>query len=101
MLAAPAAKTPPGGRSAVLIVLDTLRRDHMSLYGYRRKTTPALERGPEAAWSSTTPPPWRSWTLPSHASMFTGLWPRSHGAHAFRGEEDQPINVYPLLAGAA
>ena len=28
--------------------------------------------------------------------MFTGLWPRSHGANAFRGEQDLPINVYPL-----
>ena len=43
-LAAPTANAPPSARSAVLIVLDTLRRDHMSLYGYPRKTTPALDQ---------------------------------------------------------
>ena len=101
LLATPAAGAPAGGRSAVLIVLDTLRRDHMSLYGYTRKTTPALEQRARTGLvfdDSTAVAPW---TLPSHASMFTGLWPRTHGAHAFRGEksqlnEDQPINVYPL-----
>src|SRR5262245_11588181 len=90
-------KTPPTDRSAVLIVLDTLRRDHMSLYGYPRPTTPRLDARARSGLvfdDSTAVAPW---TLPSHASMFTGLWPRSHGAHAFRGEEnDQRRNIRPL-----
>jgi arylsulfatase A-like enzyme len=70
------------------IVVDTLRADRMSLYGYSRPTTPEL-----AAWAkagitfdmarSTAP-----WTLPSHISMFTGLWPSEHGAcidQSYRG----------------
>ena len=64
----------------LLIVLDTLRADRMSCYGYRRDTTPFLKRFSENARLyrdvvSTAP-----WTLPSHASIFTGLYPSAHGA---------------------
>ncbi|MEP7327333.1 MAG: sulfatase [Gemmatimonadota bacterium] len=58
--------------NVLLIVLDTDRADHMSAYGYHRPTTPSLEslarEGTlfEQAYSPS------SWTLPSHASMFTG-----------------------------
>ncbi|MEZ5979728.1 MAG: sulfatase [Planctomycetota bacterium] len=84
----------PGGREAhetldgrpnlVLFVADTLRAD--ALTTYRRLADspevdfPHLEalaaRGTtfERTWSTTT------WTLPSHASMFTSLLPRQHGA---------------------
>ena len=81
-LAAPAVKAPPGGRSALLIVLDTLRRDHMSLYGYSRNTTPALDARARAGLVFDNTTASAPWTLPSHASMFTGLWPRTHGAHS-------------------
>ncbi len=70
--------TPP---SLVLITLDTTRVDHLSAYGYEREITPNLlafaERAVryERAWSTS------SWTLPAHASLFTGLYPSSHGAH--------------------
>jgi arylsulfatase A-like enzyme len=88
---------PAGGRSAVLIVLDTLRRDHMSLYGYPRKTTPRLDEKASKALVFDDSTSVASWTLPSHASMFTGLWPRTHGANSFRGEMDQAtMNVNPL-----
>ena len=55
--------------------MDTVAADHLALYGYGRPTSPAIEelarRGCrfDAAVSSS------SWTLPSHASMFTGRWP--------------------------
>jgi arylsulfatase A-like enzyme len=95
LLAAPAATAPAGAGSAVLIVLDTLRRDHMSLYGYPRKTTPALDARARSGLVFDDSTSVASWTYPSHASMFTGLWPSSHGAHAFRGEKDQ-VDLYPL-----
>lgn len=69
----------PRGRSAVLIVLDTLRRDHMSLYGYARPTTPAIDARAAGGVVFDDATSVSSWTFPSHASMFTGLWPRSHG----------------------
>jgi len=73
---------PAGAQNVVLIVLDTTRADHLSAYGYPRPTTPFLE---ELASESTlyenavSPAPW---TLPSHASLFTGLLPSAHGANA-------------------
>ncbi len=64
----------------VFVVLDTCRADHFSGYGYPRNTTPHIDAFMKEALRFThavTPSPW---TLPSHASMFTGLYPRSHGA---------------------
>jgi len=85
----------------VLIVLDTMRRDHMSLYGYARRTTPVLERWASRGMVFDDATSVATWTLPSHASMFTGLWPRSHGAHAVRSEREAErngvaANVLPL-----
>jgi arylsulfatase A-like enzyme len=63
----------------VLISIDSLRADHLGAYGYARDTSPNLDRLAaegalfEAALSSS------SWTLPTHASMFTGLPQSVHG----------------------
>jgi arylsulfatase A-like enzyme len=66
----------PGAPNVLFIVLDTVRADRLSLYGYRRPTTPTLERlarnGIRFDRARATAP----WTLPSHASCFTGRWPR-------------------------
>ena len=65
-------------RLIVLISIDTLRADHLSLYGYPRLTSPnldlfALEGATFEDASSVSP-----WTLPAHASMLTGLYPLAH-----------------------
>src|SRR5262245_48399147 len=66
--------------NVVLIVVDALRVDRMSVYGVKRPTTVNLERLASTgalftdAWS---PAPW---TVPSVASILTGLHPLSHGA---------------------
>ena len=75
---------PPGDPPNVLmIVLDTVRADRLSLYGYRRPTSPTLEalatRGVRFDAARATAP----WTLPSHASMFTGHWPHELGVTWF------------------
>jgi arylsulfatase A-like enzyme len=64
----------------VLITLDTTRADHLGCYGYSKNTTPFLDslakKGIlfENAYANAT------WTLPSHASLFTGMMPSVHGA---------------------
>jgi arylsulfatase A-like enzyme len=64
-----------GSPNVLLIILDTVRADRLSLYGYPRPTTPNLEwlarRGIRFDEARATAP----WTLPSHASIFTGHWP--------------------------
>ena len=64
----------------LLIVMDAARADHFSCYGYPRETTPNIDKLAlsgalfSRAVSST------SWTVPSHATLFTGLLPPEHGA---------------------
>jgi arylsulfatase A-like enzyme len=63
-------------------VLDAVRNDHLSCYGYERPTTShidALAQEGVLFESCAAPAPW---TVPSHGSLFTGLYPTSHGAHA-------------------
>ncbi len=68
-------RPPSGMKNVLLIVLDTVRADSLSLYGYPRETTPNLTRmaarGARFDSAFATAP----WTAPSHASMFTGRWP--------------------------
>jgi arylsulfatase A-like enzyme len=62
----------------VLLVLDTQRRDRLSCYGYRRETTPQLDRFAADATVFNQAISAAQWTVPSHASMFTGLYPYDH-----------------------
>jgi arylsulfatase A-like enzyme len=70
--------------NVVLIVLDTLRARNMSLYGYPESTTPFLDElaAKSVLFRNACAP--SSWTLPSHASIFTGLYPSRHGANGKR-----------------
>jgi len=64
--------------SFLVIVIDTLRADHLGCYGYGRPTSPALDRLAgegtlfERAFAQS------SWTKPSTASLFTGRFPVQH-----------------------
>lgn len=75
--------------SIVLIVIDTARRERFGAYGYHRPTTPVMDgiaaTGAVFEQMIATAP----WTLPSHASLFTGLYAREHGAErpAYRMRE--------------
>ncbi len=74
----------------VLIALDTVRADHLSLYGYQRPTAPSLERSSRhgVVFENAIAP--SSWTLASHASIMTGLLPHQHGA-----DWDSPVRGNP------
>lgn len=72
---------PPGDPARpdiVLISVDSLRADHLSSYGYNRKTSPFFddlaEDGLRFAEARSSSP----WTLPSHMTMLTGLLPTEH-----------------------
>jgi len=68
---------PP--RNVLLITIDTLRADHLSCYGYTGIQTPTIDalakEGVRFEWAFTPVPI----TLPSHASIMTGMYPASHG----------------------
>ena len=91
------ASRPAGSQDApniLLLILDTVRAADLSLYGYARPTTPELEafakRGTvfDRAFSVV------SWTLPSHASLFTGEWEFALGVDWWNGLDQQ----WPTLA---
>jgi len=61
--------------NVILISIDTLRADHLSMYGYNKNTSPNLDKYAKDAivfenFYSTAP-----WTLPAHASMFASDYP--------------------------
>ncbi len=65
--------------NVILISLDTLRQDHLGLYGYEKDTSPNLDKYSEEATVFTNAFSTSSLTLPSHASIFTSRIP-SHVA---------------------
>jgi arylsulfatase A-like enzyme len=83
------------------VVWDTVRADHLSLYGYPKPTTPRLERWARGARVFTDARAPASSTVPSHASLFTGLLPSEHGTHAGHPRlDDRWITLAELLHGA-
>ena len=70
--------------NVILVTIDTLRADHLSCYGYERKTSPFIDRIAEMGTLFVNASATSSWTPPSMASIFTGLYPRTHGVrHGF------------------
>jgi hypothetical protein len=87
-------------RTVVILVLDTLRADHVSAYGYQRRTTPTLEKLAASsllfrrAFSSS------SWTLPAHVSLFSGRDVLTHGvvSHEAKIPADLPLLAETMQA---
>jgi arylsulfatase A-like enzyme len=73
--------TPPERPpNLLLVVIDTLRADRLSSYGYARNTSPQLDRVAAEGVRFDSSYAAASTTLPSHASLFTGEAPIRHGA---------------------
>lgn len=88
---------PAAPPTVVLISLDTVRADTLSVYGGPEGATPSLDRFAAAASRFVSSYASAPWTMPSHASMFTGLYPFEHGAHTFLpGPGHRGDNVFAL-----
>jgi arylsulfatase A-like enzyme len=77
----------------VLIVIDTLRYDRLGSYGSGRETSPELDRFAQSAVRverAYAPAPW---TIPSIASMMTGLYPGNHGATKLESEPHADLSM--------
>jgi arylsulfatase A-like enzyme len=85
----------PAAPNIVVIVLDALRADHVSSYGYSRDTTPSLTQVARDGAQFTRAIATSSWTLPTHVSLLTGHYPSRHGAI-----RDRFDNRMPTLAAA-
>lgn len=84
----PFALPPRDAPVVIFVVIDTLRADRTSLCGYEHPTTPTLERlvsdGASSVCDSHAP---STWTLPSHASFFTGVGLDVHQSGSGGGSE--------------
>lgn len=73
------APAPPGPPNIVLIVIDTLRPDHLPFYGYERATAPFLSEIASRGVVFEDVHSTSSWTAPATASLLTSLHPVQHG----------------------
>lgn len=78
--AEPAASQP---LSLVMVVLDTLRADHLGLYGYERDTSPHLDALARESFVFERAESAAPWTAPSLISLVTSLYPEVHGVRGF------------------
>jgi arylsulfatase A-like enzyme len=96
------ASLPPaaqGSLNVLMIVVDALRADHLSSYGYSRPTSPNMDRIASQGVLFENAFATSSYTLPSHASLVSGRYPHEHGV-----EWSKPMALvdsrYPTLAEA-
>lgn len=90
----------PDAPDIMVIVVDTLRADHLSSYGYTRLTSPNIDnlaqQGTLFESAFSTAP----WTAPSHASLLTGRYPYEHRAFWIGRKPAYLDDSYPVLPEA-
>lgn len=92
-----------GGPDVVVVVLDTFRADRLAAWGADPELAPRLNAFAEQSRVYTGMRATGTWTLPSHGSLFTGLYPMEHGARG--SPRDAKTRAYglsgapPTLAG--
>ncbi|HEV2499242.1 MAG TPA: sulfatase [Terriglobia bacterium] len=93
----PSRAAPSTLPNIALIVLDTVRADHFSCYGYPRPTTPNLcaLAGQGVLFQNAIAP--SSWTLPSLTSIFTGLMPHQTGVDWGMALDADPWTIAKIL----
>lgn len=84
--------------NVLIIVFDTWSAKHLSLYGYRRKTTPHLERIADRAIVYHNHYAAAPWTVPGTASLLSGLLPWTHRVFDQLEHVKVSPNLFPLFA---
>jgi arylsulfatase A-like enzyme len=92
----PATPTPARRPSVVLVSLDTLRADHLGCYGFPQPTSPNLDRLAMQGTLFEQAIAHSTLTLPSHATLLTGVLPCVHGLFLARGPQRIPRGIVPL-----
>lgn len=90
----------PGRPNVLLLVLDTVRAWNLGLYGHGRPTTPLLDRRAQSGLVFNRALATSPWTLPSHASLFTGRWPFELSANWETALDDGPPTLAEVLRDA-
>jgi arylsulfatase A-like enzyme len=83
--------------NVLLITMDTVRADHLPMFGYDQDTSPHLREFSQNATLYSAANATSDFTLPTHASIFTGLYPSWHGAQV--GDGTGLKRYHPLPPG--
>lgn len=93
----------PKRPNIIVLILDALRARNVSCYGYERRTTPYLDRfaAKNALFRRAFSP--ATWTVPSHASMLTGLYVSQHRIESLEADRrfNEEIVTLPEALGTA
>jgi arylsulfatase A-like enzyme len=88
-----------GSPNILLVVVDALRADHLSSYGYERRTSPNMDSIAQQGVLIEHAFATSSYTLPSHASLLTGRYPYEHGVE-WKTSRALLASPFPTLAEA-
>jgi arylsulfatase A-like enzyme len=92
---------PARSRPNIIVYLvDTLRKDHLSVYGYSRETSPRLADFARSAVRFETAYSPTSWTRPAVASLLSGVTPLRHGAISRPDRVSPEVRLLPEYLGA-
>ena len=96
---------PPGAPNVLVIVVDTLRADHLFSYGYPRRTSPNIDRIAQEGARFENAFSTCSWSFPSHVSLVTGRYQFEHGIESMVpipvfGRGAPNLDGYPTLGEA-
>lgn len=94
----PSAK-PVDKPNVIVFMIDKLRADHMSCYGYSRATTPNIDRLASEGVLFRNALSQASWTLPSTATLLSGLHPSVHGARTFSSTLSEEVDTMAEIFG--
>ncbi len=83
------------GCNVVVVLIDTLRADHLGTYGYSRDTSPNIDALAKKSLVFQNMIAQSTWTKPGTATLLTGLYPKNHGANT---HEDRLADDHLLLS---
>lgn len=96
----PASVSKPERPNVLVYLVDTLRTDHLGVYGYDRPTSPELDRFAADAIVFDNAFAQTSWTRPSVVSILTGLRPWVHGVNRRFDALSQSVETLPEILSA-
>ena len=87
----------PSNCNVIVISIDTLRADHLGIYGYQKPTTPNIDKFSQNAIIFEKAFAQSSWTLPSHAAMLTGRYPQKLDVEVLSDRLPQGSTITEIL----
>jgi arylsulfatase A-like enzyme len=89
------------GPNILVVLIDTLRADHLGAYGYERPTSPSIDAFTRESVQFLRAYSQSTWTKPATASLMTGRYPRQHQAYLEKAKLPESEILLPEALGAA